>query len=121
MPRVTYGSARRQSKKRLFKAVKGFYGPRGKNLRLAREAFVRSSCGATRDRRRKKRDFRSLWITRLSAACESRGMRYSQFIYGMKLALVTINRKMLSEMAILDPQGFDAVVAKAKSALPKVA
>ncbi|MBN1435718.1 MAG: 50S ribosomal protein L20 [Sedimentisphaerales bacterium] len=117
MPRVRKGAARRQSKKRLFNAVKGFRGPRSKNLRLAKEAFVSAAVNATGDRRRKKRDFRALWITRLSAACRARNIRYSQFINGLKLAQVSINRKMLSELAINDPQAFDQIVAAAQKAL----
>jgi len=117
MPRVRKGAARHQAKKRLFKAVKGYRGPRGKNLRLAKEAVVRAQAGATRDRRRKKRDFRGLWIIRLSAACSARQIRYSQFIYGLKLAQIGLNRKMLSEMAIHDPEGFDKVTELAKQAL----
>ncbi len=114
MPRVRKGAARRQSKKRLFKAVKGFRGPRGKNLRLAKEAIVRSQVNATDHRKLKKRDFRRLWITRLSAACAQRGIRYSQFIYGLKMAQVSLNRKVMSEMAIHDPESFDAIVELAK-------
>ena len=121
MPRVQKGAARHQAKKRLFKAVKGFRGPRGKNLRLAKEALVRAQVNATGDRRRKKRDFRRLWITRISAACVSRDIRYGQFIFGLKLAQVNINRKMLSEMAIHDVEGFDQVVALARTALEKAA
>jgi large subunit ribosomal protein L20 len=117
MPRVRKGAARHQAKKRLFKAVRGFRGPRGKNLRLAKEALVRAQVTATRDRRRKKRDFRRLWITRISAACGTREIRYGQFIHGLKLANVTINRKMLSELAILDEQAFDEIANAAKEAL----
>ena len=116
MPRVRKGAARHQAKKRLFKAVKGYRGPRGKNLRLAKEAVVRATVGATRDRKRKKRDFRGLWVTRLSAACARCNLRYSRFIYGLKLAQVGLNRKMLSEMAIHDPEGFEQVVEVARSA-----
>lgn len=121
MPRVQKGAARHQSKKRLFNAVKGFRGPRSKNLRLAKEALVRAQTNATGDRRRKKRDFRRLWIIRLSAACASRNIRYSQFVYGLKLAQISINRKMLSEMAIHDPQGFDKVVELARGAVENAA
>ena len=121
MPRVRKGAARRQAKKRIFKAVRGFRGPRSKNWRLAQEAFVRSQVGATKDRRRKKRDFRSLWIIRISAACAQRDIRYSRFIYGMKLAQISINRKMLSEMAIHDSEGFDKVVETVRKALEAAA
>jgi large subunit ribosomal protein L20 len=117
MPRVKRGAARRQSKKRLFKDVKGYRGPRSKNLRLAKEARVRTLTNALAGRRQKKRLFRGLWITRLSAACTLRQIRYSQFINGLKLAQVTINRKMLSEMAIHDTEGFDKVVEMARQAL----
>ncbi|MBN1765834.1 MAG: 50S ribosomal protein L20 [Sedimentisphaerales bacterium] len=121
MPRVSKGAARRQSKKRIFKAVRGFRGPRSKNWRLAQESLVRAQATATKDRKRKKRDFRSLWIVRISAACRSRDIRYSQFINGLKLAQISINRKMLSEMAIHDPEGFDQVVETARKALESVA
>jgi large subunit ribosomal protein L20 len=121
MPRVKKGAARRQSKKRIFKDVKGFRGPRSKNWRLAQEARVRAGVYAFKDRRRKKRDFRSLWITRISAACAERGLRYSRFIYGLKMAQVALNRKILSEMAIHDPEGFDQVVEIARQAAESAA
>ncbi len=117
MPRISFAVARNKSKKRLFKDVKGYRGPLGKNLRLAKEARVRALCNAFSGRRRKKRDFRQLWITRISAACKMRDIRYSQFIYGMKMAQIVLNRKVLSEMAINDPAGFDAVVDAARKAL----
>ena len=116
MPRVTKGAARNQSKNRLFKAVRGYRGPLSKNLRLAKESFMRAAVNATGDRRRKKRDFRRLWITRISAACMARDYRYNLLIGGLKLAQVAINRKMLSEMAIHDPEGFDKIVEIAKEA-----
>jgi large subunit ribosomal protein L20 len=78
---------------------------------------MRASVNARIDRKRRKRDFRGLWITRLSAACRLRGIRYSQFIDGCKKANIQLNRKMLSEIAIADPKGFDAVVEAAKAAL----
>ena len=80
MPRVRKGAARHQAKKRLFKAVRGYRGPRSKNLRLAKEAIVSAQVNATGDRKRKKRDFRRLWIIRISAACGSREIRYSQVV-----------------------------------------
>lgn len=116
MPRVVKGAARRQAKKRLFKSVRGYRGPRGKNLRLAKEAIVRAQCNAFTDRKRKKREFRALWITRISAACDARGIRYSRFMFGLKVAMISLNRKMLSEMAIHDPEGFDKVVEIAQNA-----
>ena len=117
MPRVRKGAARRHAKKRILKAVKGHRGSAGKLLRLAKEANVRAAVNARGDRRRKKRDFRGLWIIRLSAACGQRDIRYSQFINGCKKAGIELNRKMLSEIAIADPPGFDAIVEKAKAAL----
>jgi large subunit ribosomal protein L20 len=117
MPRVRKGSARRQAKKRILKAVKGHRGAAGRLYRLAKESTVRSDVNARIDRRRKKRDFRGLWITRLSAACRQRGIRYSQFIDGCKKANIQLNRKMLSEIAVADAEGFDAIVAAAKAAI----
>lgn len=117
MPRVCRGAARRQSKKRWFKAARGYWGPRSKNWRMVKEAVVRSQVYATRDRHQKKREMRGLWIIRLSAACDQRDIRYSQLIHGLKLAQVIINRKMLSEMAIHDSEGFDQIVAIARKAI----
>jgi len=117
MPRVRKGAARRQAKKRLFKAVKGHRGSAGRTYRLAKEALVRAQVNARISRRIRKRDFRGLWITRLSAACRARGIRYSQLINGLKKANITINRKMLSEIAIADAAGFDAIVEQAKAAI----
>ena len=116
MPRVRKGAARHQAKKRVLKAVKGHRGPAGHLYRMAKEAAVRASVNARIDRKRRKRDFRGLWIIRLSAACRQRGIRYSQFINGCKKADIRLNRKMLSEIAIADPAGFDAIVEAAKAA-----
>ncbi len=117
MPRVRKGAARRQSTKRVLKAVKGHRGPQSKQIRLAKEAMVRAAVNARIGRKLKKRDFRALWIIRLNAACGSREIRYSQFINGCKKAGIELNRKMLSEIAIYDPAGFDNIVEKAKAAL----
>ncbi len=116
MPRVRKGAARHRAKKRVLKAVKGHRGPAGHLYRLAKEAAVRADVNARIDRKRRKRDFRGLWIIRLSAACRQRGIRYSQFINGCKKANIRLNRKMLSEIAIADPAGFDAIVEAAKAA-----
>jgi large subunit ribosomal protein L20 len=110
MPRVRKGAARRQAKKRILKAVKGYRGATGRQYRLAKEARIRADVNARVDRKRKKRDFRGLWIVRLSAACRQRGIRYSQFINGCKKANIALNRKMLSEIAVDDPKAFDAIV-----------
>lgn len=117
MPRVRKGAARHQAKKRILKAVKGHRGSAGRLYRLAKEAAIRADVNARIDRKRRKRDFRGLWITRLSAACRQRGIRYSQFIDGCKKANIALNRKMLSEIAVDDPKGFDAIVEAANAAL----
>jgi len=117
MPRVRKGAARRQSRKRVIKAVKGHHGAAGRLFRLAKEAGVRALVNARIDRKRRKRDFRGLWITRLSAACKQRGVRYSQFVSGCKKAGIALNRKMLSEIAIADPAGFDTIVEAAKKSM----
>lgn len=117
MARVRKGSARRQANKRVLKGVKGHRGSAGRLLKLAKEANVRAQVNARVHRKQKKRNYRSLWITRLNAACTQRDIRYSQFIHGCKLAKIELNRKMLSEIAIADPEGFDKIVEEAKAAL----
>ncbi len=117
MPRVRKGAASRQAKKRIFKAVRGRRGSSGHTYRLAKEAVTRSEVQARVGRKLKKRDFRGLWIIRLSAACRQRGLRYSEFINGLKKANIALNRKMLSEIAIADPAGFDQIVEAAKKAI----
>ncbi len=117
MPRVRKGAARRKAKKRLLKSVRGHRGSAGHLYRLAKEASVRADVNARIDRKRRKRDFRGLWIVRLSAACRARGIRYSRFINGCKKANILLNRKMLSEIAVADPAGFDAIVEAAGAAL----
>lgn len=117
MPRVRKGAAARQAKKRVLKAVKGYRGATRTQIRLAKEARMRAEVNARVGRRLKKRDYRGLWIIRLSAACQQRGMRYSQFINGCKKAGIELNRKMLSEIAIADEAGFDQIVEQVKAAL----
>ena len=117
MPRVRKGAARHKAKKRVFKAVKGHRGSAGRLLRLAKEATIRADVNARVGRKLRKRDFRSLWIIRINAACKERGLRYSQFINGCKKTNIQLNRKMLSEIAIADPAGFDAIVEAAKAAI----
>ncbi len=90
-------------------------GGRSKLLRTVKETLVRARAFATRDRRLKKRSFRALWITRLTAACRERGLSYSEFIHGLSLANVSLNRKTLSELAISNPEIFDEIVAVARS------
>ena len=113
MPRVRKGAARHRNKKRILKAAKGYRSSRGHLYRQAKEATVRAAVNARIDRKRRKRDFRGLWIIRLSAACRQRGIRYSEFINGLKKADIALNRKMLSEIAVEDQKGFDAVVEAA--------
>lgn len=115
--RTTKGAARNQAKKRLFKRAKGFRGGRGNLIRTTKETLIRGGVYAFRDRRCRKREFRRLWITRITAACKQRDIRYSQFIHGLKVAQIELDRKQLSELAIHDPQAFDAVVEQAKAAL----
>ena len=111
------GAARTQAKKRLFRKVKGYVGGRGGLYRTAKETLVRAGVYAFRDRRVRKRDFRSLWIIRINAAARQRGLRYSEFIYGLAKAGLELDRKTLAEMAVADSAGFDAVVAQVKQAL----
>src|ERR1700760_4562893 len=115
--RAKKGFARTRAKKRLFKKVEGFVGGRRKLLKSAKETLLRAGMFAFRDRRAKKRDFRRLFITRLSAAAEMRGLRYSRLIYGLRLAQIGLDRKSLSELAIHEPETFDAVVARARAEL----
>ena len=115
--KVSTAVARRRSKKRLFREAKGRVGGRRKLLRAAKEGVIRGRVYAFRDRRARKRDFRALWITRLTAACRARGLRYSVFIHGLSLAGLELNRKSLSELAIREPQIFDEVVAVVRQAL----
>jgi large subunit ribosomal protein L20 len=117
--RARKGSARNRAKKRLFKKVEGFVGGRRRLLRTAKETLLRAGMFAFRDRRAKKRDFRRLFIIRVTAAAEMRGLRYSRLIHGLKLANIALDRKSLSELAIHDPETFDAVVALAREQLEK--
>ena len=121
MSRATYGAARHRKKVRVFKEVKGYRGAPGKRWRLAQEAVIRAGVNAYRDRRRRKRDFRALWVTRLTAACRMRDMNYSRFIFGLTVANIELNRKVLSEMAIHAPADFDALVELAKQHQPQEA
>jgi large subunit ribosomal protein L20 len=115
--RTTKGAARTRSKKRLFKKVKGFVGGRRKLIRTAKETLVRAGVYAFRDRRNRKREFRKLWIIRINAAVRMHGLRYSEFIAGLKKANIELDRKILSDMAVADPQGFEQVVELVKKAI----
>ena len=113
--RVTIGAARHRKKKRLFKEARGNWGGRSKLLRTVKESVVRARAYAYRDRRVRKRDFRSLWITRISAACRMRGLSYSVFINGLTKSGIKLNRKSLSELAIHSPSVFDEILEIARS------
>lgn len=117
MPRARKGAARRQAKVRWFKAAKGNRGNRSRCWRKVREAVLRAGRYRTRDRRLLKREYRALWIVRLNAAARAHDMSYSQFIAGLKAANITLNRKMLSEIAIADDATFAKLVDLARTAL----
>jgi large subunit ribosomal protein L20 len=118
MTRVRGGKVVMRSRKRLRKLTKGFRLSRHNLVRQSTVTLIRSRVYAFRDRRVRKRLFRRLWIVRLSAACRMRGIRYSQFIYGLQQALVELNRKMLAEIAIHDPDAFTKIVDIARANLP---
>jgi large subunit ribosomal protein L20 len=117
--RTTKGAARTRAKNRLFKKAKGYVGGRRKLLRTAKENLVRAGKFAYRDRRNRKRDFRRLWIIRINAAVHAYGLRYSEFMAGLVKARIELDRKMLADMAVVDPQGFEAVVELVKKAIAK--
>lgn len=117
MVRVTNAVASHRRKKRLYKRAKGFVGDRKNHLRLTSGAVLKALAYNYRHRKLKKREFRNLWIMRISAAAKINGMSYSKFIYGLKMAKCELDRKVLSDMAIEDPLGFSAVVGFAKGAL----
>jgi large subunit ribosomal protein L20 len=101
----------------MLRKVKGYRGGRGRLLRTAKETLLRSGVYAYRDRRTRRREFRKLWIIRINAAVRERGLRYSEFICGLEQAHIGLNRKMLSEMAVRDPEAFDQVVETVKETL----
>ena len=117
MARVKGAMATRKRRNKTLKLAKGYWGAKSKHFKMAKEAVMKSGNYAYVGRRLKKRDFRKLWITRISAACKMNGMNYSTFMNGLKKAGITLNRKMLSEIAINDAAGFTALVEKAKAAL----
>jgi len=117
MPRATNAPASRERRRRRLKLAKGFRGNRSKLFRMATEAVDRAQVMATVSRRLRKRTYRSLWTTRINAAVRAEGMTYSRFIEGLTKAGVEVNRKMLSEIAIHDAEGFKAFIAQAKKAL----
>lgn len=121
MPRVRKGSARKRAHKRVLREARGYYGTKHRHFQQAKVALTRAGKFAYRDRRARKRDMRRLWITRITAACRMRGTRYSRFMNGLKQANVLLNRKMLSQIAIEDPKGFDRLVEMAEKSTTTVA
>jgi large subunit ribosomal protein L20 len=117
--RTTNNPATRKRKNRIFHRAKGFRGGRRRLLRSAKETLLRAGMFAFRDRRARKREFRRLFIIRISAAAEMRGLRYSRLIHGLKLAKIGLDRKSLSELAIHDPQSFDAIVTMVRGEIDK--
>ena len=121
MARVKRGVTSHAKHKKVFKATKGHYGRRRNTIRIAKQAVEKANQYAFRDRKRKKRTFRALWIQRLNAAVRPFGLNYSKFIDGLAKAGVLVDRKVLSELAIAEPAAFQMIVEKAKAALPKAA
>lgn len=117
MPRVKRGVTSRASHKKVIARAKGFRGRRNNVFRIANEAVMRAGQYAYRDRRNKKRDFRSLWITRINAAVREHGLSYSVFMNGLKKAAVVVDRKVLADIAVLDKPAFSKFVEKAKASL----
>ena len=117
MARVKGALMTRKRRKKTLKLAKGYWGSKSKHFKMAKQAVMKSGNYAYIGRKQRKRDFRRLWITRISAACRMNGINYSTFMNGLKKAGVTLNRKMLSEIAIADAAGFTALVEKAKAAL----
>lgn len=111
--RIRRGAARTKARNRILRLARGYYGSGHKSKYKAEYALIRAGVYAFRDRRRLKRNMRRLWITRITAACRMRGARYSQFINGLKMSGITLNRKMLSQIAIEDPKVFDQILATA--------
>ena len=117
MPKVKHAVAAHKRKKRVMKAAEGQWGGRSRFHKRAMESVAKGMMYSYRDRKARKRDFRSLWIVRINAACKANGMTYSRFIEGLIKADITLNRKMLSEIAIYDEAGFIKLVQSAKAAL----
>ena len=116
MSRVKRGNVARKRRKKIHKLAKGFRGSHSKLFRIANQQVMKALRNAYRDRRKRKRDFRRLWITRINAAARMHGLSYSKFTHQLKKAEVGLNRKMLAQLAMVDPQAFEKVVEVAKSA-----
>jgi len=118
MARVKRGVTAHAKHKKILKAAKGYYGRRKNTIRVAKQAVEKANQYAYRDRKRRKRTFRALWIQRLNAAVRPFGLTYSRFIDGLGKAGITVDRKVLSDLAIREPAAFEAIVGQAKAALP---
>lgn len=116
MARVSRGVTAKARHKKVLKRAKGYYGARSRTYRVARQAVFKAGQYAYRDRRNRKRDFRSLWITRISAAAKAHGMSYSAFINGLKKAGIELDRKILADLAVRDKAAFATILEQAKSA-----
>ncbi len=117
MVRATSSVARHRRKSRLHKKAKGFFGDRKNHLRITKEAVMRAMAYSYKHRKEKKRNFRTLWITRIGAAAKIHGISYSKLIYGLQKAGCLLDRKVLADMAVADPNGFAVVVSQAKQAI----
>lgn len=114
MPRVRRGTKARARRKKIMKAARGFIGARRTQYKAAQQTVFRAMEYAYEGRKQRKRDFRSLWITRINAACRTHGVPYSQFMHGLKVANIGLNRKVLADMAVKDPSGFGSLVERVK-------
>ena len=117
MARIKGATMTRKRRNKVLKLAKGYYGSKSRLFKTAKQAVMKSGNYAYVGRKQKKRNFRRLWITRISAACKLNGMNYSSFMNGLSMAGITLNRKMLSEIAIADPAAFTALTEQAKAAL----
>ena len=119
MPRVTHATARRKRKKKIFKVAKGYFGGRKNLYRTAKDAVEKGWEHAYRDRKKKKRTFRQLWIIRINAAARLNDLTYSRFINGLKLSGIELDRKALADLAVRDPVAFSSLAERAKEGLAK--
>ena len=117
MARIKCAKSTRKRRNKILKAAKGYWGAKSKHFKMAKQAVMKSGNYAYIGRKQKKRDFRSLWITRISAQAKVNGINYSQFMHGLKKSGIDLNRKMLAELAVSDKEAFAVLAEKAKSAL----
>ena len=117
MARIKGAMMTRKRRKKVLKAAKGYWGAKSKHFKMAKQAVMKSGNHAFAGRKMKKRDFRKLWITRISAQAKANGMNYSTFMHGLKLAGIDLNRKMLADLAVSDKEAFAALAEKSKAAL----